>query len=183
MSCPWVILDRDGVINHDSEAFITRPEQWVPIPGSIEAMAALSRSGWQVAVATNQSGLARGLLDEPMLEAIHDRLRAAVGAAGGRIDALAYCPHGPDSGCRCRKPAPGLYEALAERLGLSLEGVPVVGDSARDLEAALAVGGRPILVRTGKGERTLEEGRLPEGAWVEPDLASAVRSLLKEDTA
>lgn len=176
----WVILDRDGVVNHDSEAFIRAPEQWHPIPGSLEAIAALTREGWRVTVATNQSGIARGLLDEPTLERIHARLRAAVAAAGGRIEAIAYCPHGPDAGCPCRKPRPGLYRQLAARLGAGLQGVPVIGDSQRDLEAARAVGARPILVRTGKGEQTLAagEGRIEE---VYPDLAQAARALQEEE--
>lgn len=176
----WVILDRDGVINHDSDAFIRAPEQWHPIPGSLEAIAALTHEGWRVTVATNQSGIARGLLDEPTLERIHARLQAAVAAAGGRIEAIAYCPHGPDADCACRKPRPGLYRQLAERLGAGLQGVPVIGDSQRDLEAARAVGARPILVRTGKGERTLAagEGRIEE---VYPDLAQAARALQEEE--
>ncbi|MBK1725960.1 D-glycero-beta-D-manno-heptose 1,7-bisphosphate 7-phosphatase [Halorhodospira neutriphila] len=176
----WVILDRDGVVNHDSEAFIRAPEQWHPIPGSLEAIAALTREGWRVTVATNQSGIARGLLDEPTLERIHARLQAAVAAAGGRIEAIAYCPHGPDAGCPCRKPRPGLYRQLAARLGAGLQGVPVIGDSQRDLEAARAVGARPILVRTGKGEQTLAagEGRIEE---VYPDLAQAARALQEEE--
>lgn len=176
----WVILDRDGVINHDSDAFIRAPEQWHPIPGSLEAIAALTRGGWRVTVATNQSGIARGLLDEPTLERIHARLRAAAEAAGGRIEAIAHCPHGPDTDCPCRKPRPGLYRQLAERLGAGLQGVPVIGDSQRDLEAARAVGARPILVRTGKGERTLAAG---EGGIEEvyPDLAQAARALQEEE--
>ncbi|MBK5936334.1 D-glycero-beta-D-manno-heptose 1,7-bisphosphate 7-phosphatase [Halorhodospira halophila] len=178
---PWLILDRDGVINRDSEAFIRTPQEWVPIPGSIEAMARLSRAGWRVAIATNQSGLARGLFDAATLEAIHAKLEQAVSAAGGCIDALAYCPHGPGDGCTCRKPAPGLYRELAERLEERLEGVPVIGDSARDLEAAAAVGARPILVRTGKGEETLARGGLPPGTEIHADLAAAAARLLEKE--
>ncbi len=177
----WLILDRDGVINHDSDAFIRAPEEWLPIPGSIAAMARLTRAGWRVTIATNQSGLARGLFDESTLAAIHDKLDGTVCAAGGRVDALVYCPHGPDDGCHCRKPRPGLYQELAHRLGERLEGVPVVGDSARDLEAAAAVGARPILVRTGKGEATLARGGLPAGTEVYADLAAAVTRLLDEE--
>ncbi|ABM61997.1 D-glycero-beta-D-manno-heptose 1,7-bisphosphate 7-phosphatase [Halorhodospira halophila] len=177
---PWVILDRDGVINHDSDAFIRSPQEWVPIPGSIEAMARLTRAGWRVAIATNQSGLARGLFNAETLAAIHDKLERTVAARGGRIDALAYCPHGPDDGCTCRKPAPGLYRELADRLGEPLQGVPVIGDSARDLEAAAAVGARPVLVRTGKGEGTLARAGLPPGTEVHADLAAAVAALLEE---
>ncbi len=181
MAVRWAILDRDGVINYDSEAFIRAPGQWQSIPGSLPAIAALSRAGWRVAVATNQSGLARGLLDTQTLEAIHERLYTAVAEAGGRIDSLAYCPHGPGDGCGCRKPQPGLYRQLAAQLGAPLAGTPVIGDSARDLEAALAVGARPILVRTGKGEQTLAQGVLPAGTEVYADLRAAVAQLLEEE--
>lgn len=181
MAARWVILDRDGVINYDAEAFIRTPEQWQPIPGSLSAIAALSRAGWRVAVATNQSGLARGLLDTRTLEAIHQRLYSAVAEAGGRIDSLAYCPHGPEDGCDCRKPRPGLYRQLAARVGAPLGRTPVIGDSARDLAAARAVGARPILVRTGKGEQALVEGACPAGTEVYADLRAAAAQLLEEE--
>ncbi len=176
----WVILDRDGVINYDSASFIREPQDFVPLPGSIAAIARLWQAGWQVAVATNQSGLARGLVEPASLAAIHESLYDAVREAGGAIDALAYCPHGPDAECSCRKPQPGLYERLAERLKASLHRVPVVGDSARDLEAAVAVGGRPMLVRTGKGEVTLERDQLPPGTEVYADLVAVAEQLLRE---
>lgn len=153
---PWIILDRDGVINYDSDNFIRSVEDWQPIPGSIEAIARLTQAGWQVTVASNQSGVARGLISRPELAMIHHRLYTVVQAAGGRISALTYCPHSPADGCSCRKPKPGMYQHLAAQLGEDLTDVPVVGDSVRDLEAALAVNARPILVRTGKGERSLE---------------------------
>lgn len=173
-----LIVDRDGVINRDSDAFIRSPEEWVPIPGSVEALAEASRRGWRVGVATNQSGLARGLLDEPTLAAIHRRMVRAVEANGGRIDAIVYCPHGPDDGCTCRKPEPGLLHELARRFHVELEGVPVIGDSVRDLEAAQRAGAQPILVRTGKGG-TAAASRERPGAPVFEDLAAAVRALLK----
>ncbi|MFP4683423.1 MAG: D-glycero-beta-D-manno-heptose 1,7-bisphosphate 7-phosphatase [Ectothiorhodospira sp.] len=177
-----VILDRDGVINRDSPDYIKSPQEWIPLPGSLEAIARLTRAGWRVAVATNQSGLARGLFDAATLEAIHDRMRRAVEAAGGRIDCIHHCPHGPDDGCDCRKPRPGLLHRIADDLGVSLAGVPAVGDSARDLEAARAAGCRPLLVRTGNGARTLARGGLPPETQVFPDLAAVVEHLLAEET-
>ena len=146
-----IILDRDGVINRDSKEFVKSAEEWLPLPGSIEAIGRLSKAGYTIAVASNQSGLARGLFDRDALEAMHAKLHRLAGEAGGHIDRIVVCPHGPDDGCDCRKPKPGLLEQLAEHFGQSLEGVPVVGDSLRDLEAAYAVGARPVLVRTGNG--------------------------------
>ena len=175
-----VILDRDGVINRDSADFVKTPDEWQPLPGSIEAIAALSKAGFTVAVASNQSGLARGLLDRKALRAMHRKLRRLVASEGGRVDRIVVCPHGPDDGCRCRKPAPGLLERLAKHYGRSLAGVPVIGDSPRDLEAAAAAGAMPILVRTGNGTRT--EAQLP-GAFrnirVYDDLAAAAAVLCR----
>jgi len=149
-----VILDRDGVINHDSDDFVKTPDEWIPIDGSIGAIAKLSTAGFTVAVATNQSGIGRKLLDKPALHAMHNRLRTLVKDAGGDVDRIVYCPHHPDDGCDCRKPAPGLYQKLARQYGVPLDGIPIVGDSERDLVAARAVHGRPILVLTGKGAKT-----------------------------
>jgi len=174
-----VILDRDGVINHDSPAYIKSPEEWKPIPGSLEAIALLSQAGYRVLVATNQSGVGRGLFEMTTLNAIHDKMHRALGLAGGRIDGIFYCPHAQDAGCNCRKPKPGLLEEIGHRFGVSLEGVPFIGDSLRDLQAAVAVGAQPILVLTGKGKKTRKDGDLPEGTVVHDDLASAVRSLLQ----
>ena len=143
-----VILDRDGVINEDSRAFVKSPAEWLPLPGSIEAIATLSRAGYTVAVASNQSGLARGLFDRA--------------AEGGKVARIVVCPHGPDDGCACRKPLPGLLTRLARHFGTTLDDVQVVGDSLRDLQAAVSAGAQPVLVRTGNGEKTLRE--LPE-AW------------------
>lgn len=172
------ILDRDGVINADSDAFVKSPDEWLPLPGALEAIARLDEAGWLVFVATNQSGLARGLFDADTLAAIHKKLRDALEEIGAGIEGIFICPHGPDDGCACRKPAPGLYQAIAEVIGQPLDGVPIIGDSYRDLVAARAVGGRPILVRTGKGERTLaEHPELAEGE-VYADLADAVDALL-----
>ncbi len=178
-----IILDRDGVINEDSDAYIKSPEEWVPIPGSLEAIARLNRAGWTVAVATNQSGVGRGLYDRATLDRIHARMNAALAAAGGHVDALYYCPHTPEDHCACRKPLPGLLESIARHYGVSLAGVPAIGDSLRDLQAAVAVDARPILVRTGKGEQTLTNPDLPPGTPVYPDLAAAVTGLLNSEPA
>lgn len=152
-----VILDRDGVINEDSDDYIKSVAEWVPLAGSIAAIARLSNAGYRVAVASNQSGLARGLFSLADLLAIHRRLHAAVAAEGGRIEMIAFCPHGPDGGCGCRKPEPGLLIEIGARLGVGLAGVPFVGDSLSDIRAARRVGASPWLVRTGKGERTLQD--------------------------
>jgi histidinol-phosphate phosphatase family domain/HAD-superfamily hydrolase, subfamily IIIA len=177
---PLVILDRDGVINQDSDAYIRSVDEWIPIPGSIEAIARLTQAGCQVAVATNQSGIGRGYFDEYTLAQMHELMRTLVEEAGGHIDALAYCPHLPDAGCACRKPLPGLLDEIAETLEVSLEGAWFVGDTAKDIETALSRNCRPILVLTGKGERTLPKlsPELRAAAVVQPDLAAAVTHIL-----
>ena len=172
------ILDRDGVINFDSADFIKRPEEWKPIPGSLEAIARLNQAGYRVVVATNQSGVSRGLLDMPTLNAIHDKMHKAAAHFGARIDAVVYCPHAQDSDCACRKPKPGLFNDIAHRFGTDLKGVPSVGDSRRDLEAAVAVGAAPLLVLTGKGRQTQADGGLPAGTRVAADLAAAVKLIV-----
>ena len=174
-----VILDRDGVINEDSDAYIKSPEEFVPIPGSLEAIARLNRADYQVIVTTNQSGIARGYYDLETLDRIHQRLGRLLAEVGGHVDAILYCPHGPEDDCGCRKPAPGLLEQVAARLGHPLAGVPVIGDARRDVEAARAVGAAPMLARTGKGERTLAEPAGLEGVPVYHDLAAAVDALLE----
>jgi D-glycero-D-manno-heptose 1,7-bisphosphate phosphatase len=174
-----VILDRDGVINQDSPAYIKSPEEWKPIPGSIEAIALLNQAGYRVLVATNQSGVGRGLFDMATLNAIHDKMHRALGQAGGRVDGIFYCPHAQDAGCSCRKPRPGLLDEISRRFGVSLEGVPVIGDSLRDLQAAAAVGAQPVLVLTGKGKKTRKDGDLPDGTVVHANLAEAVHNLLQ----
>jgi D-glycero-D-manno-heptose 1,7-bisphosphate phosphatase len=172
-----VILDRDGVINVDSDQFIKNPEEWKPIPGSLEAIARLSHSGFHVVVATNQSGVGRGLFDMAMLNAIHDKMYRALGQYGGRIDAVFYCPCAADHNCDCRKPKPGMFHEIAQRFGMELAGVPSIGDSLRDLQAAHAAGAQPILVLTGKGRKTEAAGNLPPGTQVFADLAAAVRAI------
>lgn len=174
-----VILDRDGVINEESSAFVKSPDEWLPLPGSIEAIAALCTAGYTVAVASNQSGLARGLFDRKALQGMHRKLRRLVEAAGGRVDRIVVCPHGPGDGCNCRKPNPGLLERLARYYGTPLDGVPAIGDSLRDLEAAATAGAAPVLVRTGNGRRT--EAALPDTLGRVPvydDLAAAAKAIV-----
>ena len=153
----YVLLDRDGVINHDSDEFIKSPEQWLPIEGSLEAIALFNQHGYKVVVVTNQSGLARGLFDAAMLGKIHAKMRHMTEEKGGKIDAIYFCPHGPDDGCNCRKPRPGLLVAFAGDNNVKLSGIAVIGDSLRDLQAAQAVGASPILVKTGKAQQTLHK--------------------------
>ena len=172
-----VIIDRDGVINRDSEQYIKSPDEWQPIAGSLEAIARFTQAGFRVVVATNQSGLGRGLFDMATLNAMHDKMHKAVNQLGGRIDAVFFCPHAQDAGCACRKPQPGMLLEIAARFNLALAGAPVIGDSLRDLQAASAAGARPILVLTGKGEQTLKAGGLPEGTEIHRDLAAAAMAL------
>jgi D-glycero-D-manno-heptose 1,7-bisphosphate phosphatase len=167
-----VILDRDGTINHDSDSFIKSPGEWRAIEGSVEAIARLTQSGYRAVVATNQSGIARGLFDTATLIAIHEALARAVAQAGGRIDAFFFCPHAADSACECRKPKPGMLLEVARRFNVSLANTYMVGDAHRDVEAAAAAGARPVLVLTGRGRRTLDEGGLPAGTAVFEDLAA-----------
>lgn len=173
-----IILDRDGVINMDSNEFIKKPEEWLPIAGAIQAIASLKSAGWIVAVATNQSGIARGLLNEETLHAIHAKMQAQLAAMNARIDLITWCPHGPKDRCHCRKPRPGLYRQIAASLHCSLIDVPIVGDSLRDLLAAEEVGGKPILVETGKGAVTMHSNMLPLGTVVYRDLLSCTTDLL-----
>ena len=172
-----IVLDRDGTINYDSDDFIKHPDEWRPIPGSIEAIARFTQAGWRVVVATNQSGIGRGILDMATLNAIHAKMHRAVNQAGGRIEAVFYCPDTDESHSPCRKPNPGMFHAIAERLNVALDRAPCVGDSLRDLQAAAAVGGQPILVLTGKGRKTRAAGNLPEGTEVYPDLAAVAQAL------
>ncbi len=176
-----IILDRDGVINYDSEQFIKSPDEWRPIPGSLEAISRLNHAGFRVVVATNQSGLGRGLFDMAALISINDKMHKALAQVGGRIDAVFYCPHTADSACECRKPKPGMFTEIANRFGIELTGVPCVGDSVRDLQAAAAVEAQPILVLSGKGEKTLRDGVFPANTIIYPDLAFVATALLAGD--
>jgi len=174
-----IVLDRDGVINFDSDQFIKNPEEWRPIPGSLEAIARLNQADYRVVVATNQSGIGRGLFDMPMLNAIHDKMHKSCALVGARIDAIFFCPHTNESHCQCRKPKSGMLEEIAARYNLgNLAGVPAVGDSLRDLQAAVPLGAQPYLVLTGKGARTQAAGGLPEGTKIFPDLAAVVAELV-----
>jgi D-glycero-D-manno-heptose 1,7-bisphosphate phosphatase len=174
-----IILDRDGVINQDSPAFIKSPAEWVPIPGSLEAIAHLNQAGYRVVVASNQSGIARELFDMNVLNAIHQKLHASAQQVGGSIDAIFFCPHAAIDNCDCRKPKAGMFEEIAKRFKVSLKGVPTVGDSLRDLQAGYKSGCTPYLVLTGKGQKTFDTGGLPPATQVFPDLASMVGRLLK----
>lgn len=178
-----VILDRDGVINFDSAQFIKSPAEWKPIPGSLEGIARLNQAGYRVVVATNQSGVGRGLFDMDTLNTIHEKMHKTLFNAGGRVDAIFYCPHAADSACDCRKPKAGMFKRIAETFNVNLKGVPAVGDSLRDLQAGAMVGCQPILVHTGKGEKTRAEGNLPEGTREFADLASVVDWLLAKKEA
>ncbi len=165
-----VVLDRDGVINIDSDAFIKSPDEWIPLPGSLEAIARLNHAGYRVVVATNQSGIGRGLFDMAALNAIHLKMQRAAAAVGARIDAVFFCPHTADDHCDCRKPQPGMLRMIAERFEIEPEKTPVVGDALRDLQAGAALGFPTHLVLTGKGKKTLAAGGLPERACVHDDL-------------
>ena len=178
-----VVLDRDGVINQDSDDYIKTADEWIPVEGSIEAISALSTSGYRVMVATNQSGIGRKLFDEYALAQIHHKLCSLVEDAGGLIDGIFYCPHTPDQGCQCRKPATGLLQQIETEFECSLRGCTFVGDSYKDMQAALAFGCKPVLVRTGKGvqtEQRLREENLNE-IPVYDNLACAVRLELLHD--
>jgi D-glycero-D-manno-heptose 1,7-bisphosphate phosphatase len=172
-----IILDRDGVINQDSDLYIKSPEEWIPLPGSLEAIARLNQWGYRVVVATNQSGIGRGLFGMDTINAIHDKMIKAASHVGGSIDAIFFCPHTNADNCACRKPKPGMFEEIAARYNIDLAGVPAVGDSLRDLQAAASVGAQPLLVLTGKGKKTKLDPALPKDTQIFADLAAAVKSL------
>lgn len=184
-----VILDRDGTINADSDDFVKSPEEWEPLPGALDAIARLNHAGWHVVVATNQSGLGRGLFDVGSLNAMHAKMHKLLAAQGGRIDAVFYCPHSPEDQCACRKPRPGLFEQIGERYGIDLKGVPATGDSLRDLQAATAAGCEPHLVLTGKAEHLralMAQGQalpadFPPGTTVHQDLAAFAEFVLARE--
>lgn len=174
-----VILDRDGVINYDSDDYIKSPDEWVPIPGSLEAIGRLKSAGYRVAVATNQSGLARGYFDEFTLANIHQKLQQLLAdSADTQIDLIVWCPHGPDDGCSCRKPAPGMLKQIAEETESDLKGVWFIGDNLKDLQTAVAVNAQPVLVKTGKGTETSKSSDIPNHTLVYDDLAEAADALL-----
>jgi len=184
MTVSLVILDRDGVINHDSDDYIKSPDEWQPLPGSLEAIARLCRADYTVVVATNQAGVGRGLFSQEMLIRIHRKMASSIRDKGGRLDSVFFCPHSPAEQCGCRKPKPGMLLEISDRLGIGLSGVPVVGDSLRDLEAAEAAGAIPVLVKTGRGRLTqekLSKGELPHTLGQTPvyaDLAAFTDAVL-----
>ncbi len=178
-----IILDRDGVINYDSKDYIKSAAEWQALPGSLEAIARLNRHGYRVAVVSNQSGLAQGKFTRAALQAIHEKMQQELAQHGGRIEAIFFCPHAPDEGCDCRKPRPGLLQQLARQLGVSLAGVPVVGDKPSDIKAARAVGAAPILVKTGHGQSCVQAGAVPAALPVYDDLAAVVEELVQKAPA
>lgn len=175
-----VILDRDGTINRDSVDYVKNAGEWKPLPRALEAIGKLCRAGWTVCVATNQSGVGRGLFSIGDLHEMHEKMRQELARHGGEINSIHFCPHVPDDDCDCRKPAPGLLHQIAARYGKPLDGVPVIGDSQRDLQAAEAVGARPILVRTGNGKRVMRAYLKGRDIEVYDDLAAAAEALLNE---
>lgn len=172
-----VILDRDGVINEDSDDYIKSPAEWRPIPGSLEAIVKLKHAGFRVVVASNQSGLSRGLFDYDTLFAIHDKMTRMLADIGTQLDGIFFCPHGPPDGCHCRKPGTGMLDDIERRFGGSINGVPLVGDSRSDLEAARAAGAQPVLVRTGKSLCDIPNEVLT-GVDTHDDLATAADALI-----
>lgn len=179
-----VILDRDGTINEDSAEFVKSPEEWTPLAGALEAIARLNHAGWHVVIASNQSGLGRGLFDVASINAMHAKMHRLLAAVGGRVDAVFYCPHAPSEDCHCRKPEPGLFEQIAERYGIDLKGVPSVGDTARDVLASVTAGCEPHLVLTGKSAG-LRADKLPESfpksTYVHADLAAFADFLISRE--
>ena len=175
-----IILDRDGVINQDSDSYVKSAEEWIPIPGSIEAIAKLYKNGYTICVATNQSGLARGYFSVSTLDEMHAKLNSLVEAAGGKIHSIEFCPHGPDDNCECRKPLPGMFKSIADKFNLAdLTDVYTVGDSLRDLQAGKELYCSTVLVKTGKGERTIQSGKqLPEGTAIYNDLNEFVSTII-----
>lgn len=173
-----IILDRDGVINQDSDDYIKDPDEWVPLTRSLQAISILKSAGWTIAVATNQSGLARGLFDLDTLEAIHQKMQRSLADYQAKIDYVIWCPHSPVDECECRKPKPGMFRQIASHFNCELVNVPVVGDSRSDLEAAVTVNAKPMLVKTGKGLRSIFAGQLPAGTKIYDDLYDAVLDLL-----
>ncbi|MCC7006779.1 MAG: D-glycero-beta-D-manno-heptose 1,7-bisphosphate 7-phosphatase [Ottowia sp.] len=175
-----IILDRDGVINHDADNFIKSPDEWLPIPGSLEAMAQLYQAGYRIVIATNQSGIGRKLFNMTALNAIHAKMHRALADLGGHIDAIFFCPHTEHDACLCRKPKPGLLEQISTRLNINITDVPVVGDSLRDLQAAEILRCTPHLVLTGKGLKTQHHPNLPANTHIHTDLQAFATALLKD---
>lgn len=178
-----LVLDRDGVINEDSPKYIKAPDEWYPIPGSIEAISELSRAGWSIVVASNQSAVGRGMISVDTLNRINAKMHRVVANAGGHIDAVFFCPHDPDQACDCRKPKPGMLLEIARRYHVNAIDLIMVGDSLRDLQAVAAMDGLPILVRTGKGKKTEADGNLPPNTLVFDDLHAVANYLLAHEAS
>jgi len=174
-----VILDRDGVINHVAEDDVTTVDGWSPIPGSIEAISRLKKAGYLVTIATNHSGIARGLYSETELQQMHDKMQKMLSARGASIDGIFYCPHGPEANCICRKPKPGLLFQIAKKFDIDLSETPLVGDNISDIQAAKMANAKPILVRTGKGEYVMQHFPEALDVPVYDDLAHFVRETLR----
>lgn len=186
MSTKLVILDRDGTINYDRDDYVKSTDEWQPLPGAMEAIARLNHSGWHVVIASNQSGLGRGLFDVGTLNLMHEKMNKLLAAQGGRVDAIFYCPHTPEDRCLCRKPLSGLFQQIGERYAMPLKGVPAVGDSLRDLQASVELGCEPHLVLTGKGEqyRYVElPDDFPPNTVTHTDLSAFVDWLLNKEQA
>jgi len=183
-----VVLDRDGTINEDRDDYVKSVDEWVPLPGALEAIARLNHAGWHTVVATNQSGIGRGLFDMAALNAMHLKMNQLLLKLGGRVDAVFFCPHAPLDACSCRKPLPGLFELIGARYGIALTDVPAVGDSLRDLQGAAAAGCQPHLVRTGKSasldrEAMAEVLEKVRGTRVHADLAAFAEALIQQERA
>lgn len=176
----FVFLDRDGVINADSDLYIRNDSDWIPIPGSIDAIVNLNHAGFRIAIVSNQSGLARGYFDIGSLNTMHQKLHHLISQRGGHIEMIVFCPHSPDEGCSCRKPLPGMLRQVQARTGIDLQGLPFIGDSLTDIQAARHEGMVPILVRTGKGLQSLATGgNLVKDVLVYDDLKTASDDLIK----
>ena len=181
-----VILDRDGTINEASDEFVKSPDEWRPLPGALEAIARLNHAGFQVVVVSNQAGLGRGLLDMVQINAMHAKMHKMLAAVGGRVEAIFLCPHTPEEACACRMPAPGLFEQIAERWGVSLAGVPVLGDQLCDLQAGRSAGCEPHLVLTGLGARWRDQplsAGFPDNTRIHVDLPAFVDEFLSQQAA
>lgn len=176
----YIILDRDGVINFDSLEYIKSPDEWIPIPRSLEAVAALNRAGFKVLIATNQSGVARGYYDIDTLDAIHEKMMRELAAVGGYVEEIFFCPHHPEDGCGCRKPKPGMLHAIQEKYAVPLNETFYIGDSMADVGAAKAAGCKLLLVMTGNGRKTLEHNPELHAVPQFADLAEAVEHVLVE---
>lgn len=179
MSQKLIILDRDGVINHDSDAYIKSPQEWIPITSSLQAISQLNKAGYRIAIATNQSGIGRGYYDLEALDAMHQKMKRLLMLLGGHIDHIEFCPHLPSAHCKCRKPKAGMLNKIAKKFAMNPQDIVMVGDTMGDYKAAIKAGMSFALVKTGKGQRTLATGKYPKHLAVYENLATYVNQLLK----